>query len=603
MTNISAYAETVATHYWGQPTARRGHELRWGTHGSKSLDLKKGTWFDHENNEGGGVIDLVRKMEGAGLASIPDVLERRFGLAKQTQKALQPARYLAKCYDYYNADGELAYQVQRFEPKTFRQRQPDGKGGWINNMNGVEALPYNLPAIMLNPNKTIFIVEGEKCADKLATLGAIATTSHGGAGNWKESVNQYFTGRKVVILPDADAAGDKHAKVVIANLMGVASEIRRVDLPGLTDKQDVYDWFDNGGSVEALRALVKGAEILTTAEVPDPVSEAENAGNDVFLTFDEQYLMSMPPVEWMVEGLLTRHGFAVMYGAPGTGKSFLAIDVAMSLAHGRDWQGRDTKQGAVLYIAGEGVGGLGKRVKAWRLHNKIDGAGELIVLPTAVNFREQEQVEKLMRTIDALGKSFSCVVVDTVARALLGGEENSATDMGLFVAACDAIKAHCGCGLLAIHHANKTASGGINSMRGSSALAGAADTVIAVSKQETLVTVTMDKQKDAEPIEKMVFEMVSVALPGDTSIIMKETDQSPSGGGHRLSPRQEVALRSLKNLMADRGQPTVRKDDWVDRHKVDASDLPSPRRADARQALVDKRIVCEEGGNVWITMS
>jgi len=190
-----------------------------------------------------------------------------------------------------------------------------------------------------------------------------------------------------------------------------------------------------------------------------------------------------------------------------------------------------------------------------------------------------------------------------VARALLGGEENSATDMGLFVAACDAIKAHCGCGLLAIHHANKTASGGINSMRGSSALAGAADTVIAVSKQETLVTVTMDKQKDAEPIEKMVFEMVSVALPGDTSIIMKETDQSPSGGGHRLSPRQEVALRSLKNLMADRGQPTVRKDDWVDRHKVDASDLPSPRRADARQALVDKRIVCEEGGNVWITMS
>ena len=102
MSNISAYAETVAVHYWGKPTARRGHELRWGTHGSKSLDLKKGTWFDHESNEGGGVIDLVRLHEGASLSSIPDTLERKFGIAKRSQESLKPGRYLAKCYDYYN---------------------------------------------------------------------------------------------------------------------------------------------------------------------------------------------------------------------------------------------------------------------------------------------------------------------------------------------------------------------------------------------------------------------------------------------------------------------------------------------------------------------
>lgn len=599
--NIGAYAEQVATHYWGQPTSRRGHELRWGTHGSKSLDLKKGTWFDHENNEGGGVIDLVKMHEGASLASVPDTLERKFGIPKQSQKKLEPVKYLAKCYDYYDDAGVLTYQVQRFEPKTFRQRQPDGNGGWVNNMQGVEALPYNLPAIIKNPNKTIFIVEGEKCADKLISMGAVATTSHGGAGNWKPEINKYFEGRRVVVLPDADAAGDKHAAVVINNLLPVAKEIRRLDLPGLADKQDVFDWFNNGGTVEALRELVKGAEVQTDPATVSDAPAASEGDLDVFGTFDEDYLMTMPPVQWMVEGLLTRHGFAVMYGAPGTGKSFLAIDIAMSVSRGHQWQGRDTHKGAVLYIAGEGVGGLGKRVKAWRLHNEVEGPGDLVILPTAVNFREQAEVEKLMRTIDSLNKQFSCVVVDTVARALLGGEENSATDMGLFVAACDAIKHHCGCGLLAIHHANKTATGGINSMRGSSALAGAADTVLGITKAENLVSMVVDKQKDAEPHDKMTFEMVSVALPGDTSVVMKETAQSIQQGGRGLPPRQEVALRSLRNLMVDQSKSTVRKADWVERHKVDASDLPAPRRADARQGLVDKRIVYEEGGNVWLS--
>ena len=599
--NIGAYAEQVATHYWGKPSTRRGHELRWGTHGSKSLDLRKGTWFDHETNEGGGVIDLVRRFEGASLRSIPDTLETKFGIPKRSQTTLEPAKYLAKCYDYYGEDGQRVYQIQRFEPKTFRQRQPDNNGGWINSMKGVVAVPYNLPAIIQNPQKTIFIVEGEKCADKLIALGAVATTNHGGASNWKPELNKYFTDRKVVIVPDADDAGQKHAATVIDNLLGVASEIRLLNLPGLTYKQDVYDWFDCGNTVEDLRRLVKTAPVQSERIEVSAPTEAAEGDLDVFQTFDEGHLIDMPPVEWMVDGLLTRHGFAVMYGAPGTGKSFLAIDIAMSLAHGQQWQGRDTRQGAVLYIAGEGVGGLGKRVKAWRMNREVDGMSGLTILPTAVNFRDQKEVEKLMRTIDSLERHFTCVVVDTVARALLGGEENSATDMGLFVAACDAIKQHCGCGLLAIHHANKTATGGINSMRGSSALAGAADTVLGITKSENIVSLVVDKQKDAEPVDKMTFEMVTVALPGDTSVVMKETAQSVQKGGRGLPPRQEVALRSLRNLMIDTAQTTVKKADWVERHKVDASDLPAPRRADARQGLVDKRIVYEEGGNVWLS--
>lgn len=205
MTNIAAHAEAVAKAYWGEPAVRRGHILRWGTHGSKELDLRKGTWFDFENNEGGGVVDLVRRYEGATiLGSIPDILEKKFGIQKQTQVSLQPARFMSACYDYVDENGEVRYQVRRFEPKTFRQCRPDGKGGWLYNMQDVEALPYRLPDILARPDEPVFIVEGEKAADKVATMGLLATSSHGGAKKWQSVLNRWFEGRNVVILPDND---------------------------------------------------------------------------------------------------------------------------------------------------------------------------------------------------------------------------------------------------------------------------------------------------------------------------------------------------------------------------------------------------------------
>ena len=106
MTNIAAYIETVATHYWGQPKERRGHELALGQPRLKECgDLRKGTWFDFENNCGGGVIDLVRANEGAGLKSLPDIMEQ-WRVPKQVQDKLTPAKYISKVYEYYDEHGE-----------------------------------------------------------------------------------------------------------------------------------------------------------------------------------------------------------------------------------------------------------------------------------------------------------------------------------------------------------------------------------------------------------------------------------------------------------------------------------------------------------------
>ena len=603
MTNIAAHAEAVATAYWGEPAVRRGHILRWGTHGSKELDLRKGTWFDFENNEGGGVIDLVRAHESTSmLGTIPEILERKFGIQRQSQQTLTPARFMSAVYDYVDDQGEVVYQVRRFEPKTFRQVRPDGKGGWIHNMDGVMPVPYMLDRMILNPEAPVFIVEGEKAANRLVKEGLIATTNHGGAKNWKPDLNKWFAGRSVVVLPDADDAGAAHAEVVIANIFDTAKQVKRVDLSGLPEKGDVVDYLDNR-SVKDMLAEVKAAPVIAAAPVDAPEPEVSD-GLDYFDFVGADYIRNMPPIEWTIgegdKGIITQHGLTVMYGAPGAGKSFIALDMALSIANGVPWQGMATKKGKVLYIAGEGVGGLGKRLNAWEAHNKVRDNKNLHVLPIAVNFREQADVEKLMRSIDKAGTGWSVVFCDTVARSLVGADENSATELGLWVSAADSIKAHCGCAFIGVHHSGKDSTRG---MRGSSALLGAVDTSLVVSKDENLVYMRCEKQKDAEPADEQVFEMTEVALIEGTSVVLSRVDgEQPvkKKKAKGLSVNQQIALEALRSVVIDSGNKVVAASLWHEEHRQKCPDLDRRRAGDARHALIELGLVAADKNKVWL---
>jgi hypothetical protein len=559
------------------------------------VDLRKGTWFDFEANEGGGVIDMVRVNEGAQLRSLPEILEKQFGIAKQVQQTIQPARYMSKAYDYIDEHGECIYQVVRYEPKTFRQRRPDGKGGWVWNIKDVTPVPYNLPGIITDKDSAVWVVEGEKCAQMLIKQGFLATTNHGGAKNWSADLNKWFAGRNVIVVPDADEAGMRHAEVVLSNVMPVAKAVKLVTIPGLADKQDVYDWMVAGGTRDRLAEIAAATPVLS--DTPDVQDNVQEERPDVFDVYDVHYLRNMPPVEWLVDGLLTKHGFSVLYGEPGAGKSFLAIDMALSVAYGKAWHNNPVQRGAVLYIAGEGVGGLGKRIKAWQAHHKLTADVPFYVLPTAVRFREPDDVERLLRTIDNLDTKFSAVFVDTVARALLGGDENSATDMGLFVDACEIVKRHCECAVVAIHHSGKDAARG---MRGSTALLGAVDTSIKVSKLEETVTLTTEKQKDAEPMPDVAFTMTPVALIDDVSVVMTQADMpEKKQRSAKLTEPQKIALQALRNLSVELGQERVPVTAWHDKHRAKTPDSTRSRRRDARDALQTKRAIVIEGSYVW----
>lgn len=233
---------------------------------------------------------------------------------------------------------------------------------------------------------------------------------------------------------------------------------------------------------------------------------------ETFDLFDIGQIEAMPPPTWLIHEMIVEDGLTVVYGDPGAGKSFISLDMGLRLAHGMEWHGRETKPTGVVYIAGEGVRGLGKRIKGWRLKNGMDGVdAPFLLLPVAVELLDEEQRNKLIRTLDMAveraGFDIGLIVIDTVSRALSGADENGQEAMGAFVKACDAIRRHAGASVIGVHHSGKDKDRG---MRGSTVLLGACDASIRVSKDEKIVTLKTEKQKDAEEAAPIYMEMETI---------------------------------------------------------------------------------------------
>jgi putative DNA primase/helicase len=196
-------------------------------------------------------------------------------------------------YDYTDVDGKLLYQVIRRSDKSFLQRRPDGRGGWIWNMQDTPRVLYNLPGVVAAPVEDwLFVVEGEKDVNNLRALNIMATTNSGGAGKWHQIADDsVLHRRKIAIIPDNDVPGREHAQQVASALHGKAKAVKVIELPGLPEKGDVSDWLtqfapeDTAGPGAALHELaaqaiefvpgrvsVSSSEWLDPQPIPDDLS-------------------------------------------------------------------------------------------------------------------------------------------------------------------------------------------------------------------------------------------------------------------------------------------------------------------------------------------
>lgn len=312
-------------------------------------------------------------------------------------------------------------------------------------------------------------------------------------------------------------------------------------------------------------------------------------------------VLEMPDPEWLIEGLMQTGNFVELFGKDKSGKSFLALDWALSIAFGRDWLGRKVKQGPVVYVAAEGFGGFKFRVPAWlkqRSNNvdlsELEARVPIRLIGRGVNMLDGKEVDAL---INDIGETFSkpnLVVLDTLARNFGTGDENSSRDMGAFVKGGDAVRAAFpGATLLVVHHAAKGGRG----ERGSSALPGAVEAkmelVREVKKDGTKtsnLTLYCRTQKDA-PECSPIYLSLKCGGDGSSCIIEGRDAPKPLALLHGLPSTKEKAFEALAH--APEGLTLT---EWQRETGIAKSTLQ-----DARDALCAERKITKSGARYRAT--
>lgn len=266
------------------------------------------------------------------------------------------------------------------------------------------------------------------------------------------------------------------------------------------------------------------ANLGVTAEYVSSTLDNESVLRAELGVLTRPELANLPPVEPLIDGTLDRRTLAVLGGYWGTGKSFIATDWACCVATGKAWQGRPVRlRGPVLYVVAEGAHGFNARIEAWE--NAYDRlAGALFTMPSPVNLMNRNATAPVAEYAAAIGAEL--VIVDTLSRCMTGADENSAKDMSTAVANMDLIRtAGTGRTVLVVHHTGKDRT----TMRGSSALEGAADTVYQVETSEAGgIRLARTKRKDG-PLDDVVRLRLSVPSADGSPVVNADTRTDTSG--------------------------------------------------------------------------
>ena len=448
-------------------------------------------------------------------------------------------------WHYTDEDGTSLFIKQRFKTfdskgKTYKTLRVMPDGSRVGKLGDCRIVPYKLPELRqaTAAGRVVYITEGEKAADALGSLGVVATTTHAGAGGWNDDLNQYFKDANVVVVPDNDLVGWHYAQKVTEALIPFAKSVRVLDLNLSNPKEDAYEWVNRyDGSRTLLAQIAKACPVVKSAAevwtpqrlslyVPEPTQVADEATKSRFLVESWDSIKD-EPVEWLIESIIPRRAFVALYAPPASFKSFIALDIAEAVATGREWMGyRVPKKGAVLYIAGEGHGGMGARVKACKIQNNSPDGANLYVIRAQINIRSsQEDFDALVAAINELiaeiDEPLELIILDTLMRMSGGGfNENSSEDMGGFITQAGKLQAIYLCAMLLIHHSGKDITKGL---RGHSSLLGAVDTELEIQRQDSVINsadpsvignaiLTVTKQKDGADSITVGIEVVNVEI-------------------------------------------------------------------------------------------
>ena len=267
-----------------------------------------------------------------------------------------------------------------------------------------------------------------------------------------------------------------------------------------------------------------------------------------------QELLSLPPTKWLLDTLIPEEGFVGLFGQPGDGKSFIALDWAMCIAAGKPWLGiYPCRQAPVIYVAAEGGRGIQQRVRAWMRHYKYPDLPAMYYLLSPLYVREEGTVEKFLDHLESIEVWPGLIVLDTLSRSFGGGEENASADMGHFVDQITRLAAGRRMAALIVHHMNVKGE----RERGSTAFRGAADAMFGCRAEKDKengrilrIELKNDKQKDGAEAPSIFLRPID-----DTkySLVMEVTDgpEPKTRGPRERGPMRVVDMLSCLAVAED----------------------------------------------------
>ncbi len=284
----------------------------------------------------------------------------------------------------------------------------------------------------------------------------------------------------------------------------------------------------------------------------DEVAQRLERGRFSVLSYGE--VLARKPLEWLIKGVLPKSDLAVIFGPSGSGKSFVALDVAIAIARGVSWRGRRVRQGKVVIVAAEGGSGVQLRLKAYQRHNGLspEDLDEIGIVLAAPNFLDNEDIGEVIGEIRKFGE-VSTVIIDTFAQVTPGANENTSEDMGRALANLKLLNRVLGATAVIVHHAGKDVSRG---SRGWSGIKAAADVQLeVVRQQEGPRCVKVEKMKDGEDGGEFWFDLKVVDLgidaDGDplSSCVVIETEPVARVKVRAPGPKGSTQIKILETAV------------------------------------------------------
>lgn len=518
---------------------------------------KAGQWYDFATGDGGDIFDLWRAARG--LPSFRETLRdaalysgAAATVARKVPKRRQPSGgdawgAPACTYRYLDAQGNVVAEVDRFEwekdgekKKAFRPWNVATK-----RHQAPETRPlYNLPNIINAPE--IIVVEGEKAADALIAQNINATTAMGGAQAPLEKTDwSIVRGRVVKIWPDNDDPGRDYAERLKAHLEAEgAASVSVLQVP--TTRPAKWDAAD--AEAEDLGALIRAMQ----------GSRMDSPPQDVAL----EWFADIQPAlggRYLVKGVLDTGTMSAIYGPSNSGKTFFALDLAFHIATGQQWRGHRVNRAAVLYLAAEGGRGVQNRIAAIKSHTGVEAVPMALRRAGLDLLNKQADLQRIydlsIETRSKAGIDDLLIVVDTLSRAMAGGDENSPADMTALIKNVDMIREATGAHVMLVHHTGKDTTRGA---RGHSSLRAALDTEIEIQSEDNWRAALVTKQRDNPSGQEFPFVLEGVSLGVDqdgdevASCVVVDGSDAPRDRPKKLTKNQRVLAEVYDMLMAER---------------------------------------------------